>query len=82
MIPSLILLGLLLGRWWWLALPVAAAGWPILLVTTGAMDAGPGLLAASGLAVLNTGAGVAVHQVVLHLVRRLRPTTDGPTRGR
>lgn len=82
MIPSLILLGVLLGRWWWLPLPVAAAGWPALLVATGAMDIGPGLIAASGLALLNTGVGVAVHQGVLHLVRRLRPATDGPARGR
>lgn len=82
MIPSLILLGLLLGRWWLLPLPVAAVGWPALLVATGATDIGPRLVAASGLALLNTGVGVAIHQGVLRIVRRLRRTTDGPARGR
>ncbi|MET8835929.1 hypothetical protein ABZV78_18685 [Micromonospora sp. NPDC004540] len=82
MIPSLILLGLLLGRWWWLPLSLAAVGWPVLLVATGTMDVTPSLVAASGLALLNAGVGVAVHQGVLRTLRRLRPEPDGPTRGR
>jgi hypothetical protein len=82
MIPSLILLGLLLGRWWWLPLTIAAVGWPVLLVATETMDVTPGLVAASGLALLNAGVGVAVHQGILRAVRRLRPAPDGPARGR
>lgn len=70
MIPTLILLGLLLGRWWWLPLLISAVGWPILLVATGTMNIESGLLAASGLAVLNAGAGVVVHQGILWAVRR------------
>ncbi|MGW3605006.1 hypothetical protein [Micromonospora sp. NPDC005161] len=73
MIPTLVLVGLLLGRWWWLPLPIAAVGWPILLVATGTMTIEPGsIAAASGLAVLNAGAGVVVCQGILWAVRRAR----------
>jgi hypothetical protein len=72
MIPALIVLGLVLGRWWWLPLGISAVGWPILLVATGVMDVEPGLLAASGLAVLNAGVGVLVHQGILWTVRQVR----------
>ncbi|MEV0428538.1 hypothetical protein ACIBPB_12185 [Micromonospora sp. NPDC049836] len=64
MIPSLLLVGLVLGRWWWLPLLLAAVGWPALLVATGAMTVAPGLVGAAGLAVLNAAVGVAVHQAV------------------
>ncbi|MBQ0905059.1 hypothetical protein [Micromonospora sp. U21] len=73
MIPTLILVGLLLGRWWWLPLLISAVGWPVLLVATDTMNIEPGLIAAaSGLAVLNAGAGVVVHQGILWAVRRAR----------
>lgn len=64
MIPSLLLVGLVLGRWWWLPLLLAALGWPTLLVATEAMTVTPGLVGAAGLAVLNAAVGVAVHQAV------------------
>ncbi|MET8909985.1 hypothetical protein [Micromonospora sp. NPDC004551] len=82
MIPSLILLGLLLGRWWWLPLPLAAVGWPVLLVAIGTMDITPDLVAAAGLAVVNASVGVAVHQGILRSLRRLRPPIDRSARGR
>jgi hypothetical protein len=72
-IPTLILFGLLVGRWWRLSLVAGAVGWPVLLVATDVMDVEVGLLAAAGLAVINTGAGVLVHQVVLRAFRLLRP---------
>ncbi|MEV6690844.1 hypothetical protein AB0M35_05130 [Micromonospora sp. NPDC051196] len=72
MIPALIVFGLLFGRWWRSALIVAALGWPVLLVVDGVQQVGPGLLAAAGLAVLNTAAGVLIHQGVLLLIRRRR----------
>ncbi|MEW2474287.1 hypothetical protein AB0875_10870 [Micromonospora gifhornensis] len=72
MIPALIVFGLLCGRWWRSALILAALGWPVLLVASGVEEVGPGLLAAAGLAVLNTGVGVLIHQGVLLLVRRRR----------
>jgi len=73
MIPTMILFGLVLGRWWRLSLVAAALGWPALLVAGGVMDIDvPLLAAAAGLAVANTAAGVLVHQGVLLAVRRCR----------
>jgi hypothetical protein len=71
-IPTLILFGLVLGRWWRSALVAAALGWPGVLVATDVMGAGPGLLGASGLAIANAGVGVLIHQVVLRTARNVR----------
>jgi hypothetical protein len=72
MIPTLILFGLVFGRWWRFSLIAAALGWPILLVSSDVMSVEVGLLGAAGLAVLNTGIGVLVHQGSLRAVRLLR----------
>ena len=72
MIPTLILFGAVFGRWWRVTLLVSALGWPVLLVVTGAMSIGPALVGATGLAVLNTGAGVLIHQGILRGGRKLR----------
>ncbi|MEP6527565.1 MAG: hypothetical protein ABJA86_10410 [Nocardioidaceae bacterium] len=72
MIPTLILFGLASGRWWRLSLVAAAVGWPVLLLATDVMDVEVGLLGAVGLAVINTGIGVLVHQVGLRTLRLLR----------
>ncbi|MET7747776.1 hypothetical protein [Micromonospora sp. NPDC005367] len=72
MIPTLMLFGLVLGRWWRLSLIAAAAGWPILLVASDVVNIELALLTASGLAVSNTGLGVLVHQGVLWVVRNHR----------
>ncbi len=72
MIPTLILFGLLCGRWWRFTLVAAAIGWPALLVVTDVMDVGPGLVGAAALAVANTAVGILVHQAALWSVRRLR----------
>jgi hypothetical protein len=64
-IPTLILFGLIFGRWWHLCLVVATVGWPLLLVETDVMDAEVRqLFGAAFLAVINTGVGVLVHQGV------------------
>jgi hypothetical protein len=73
MIPTMILFGLVAGRWWRLSLLAAAVGWPALLVAGGVMDVDvPPLAAAAGLAVANTAVGVLVHQGVLLSVRMCR----------
>lgn len=72
MIPTLILFGLVFGRWWRLSLVAAAVGWPALLVATDVMDVEVGLLGAAGLAVINAGVGVLVHQGALSALRLLR----------
>lgn len=71
-IPTLILFGLVAGRWWRLSLATAALLWPVLLVTTGVMGLEPGLLGASALALANTAVGVGVHQAVRWAVRGVR----------
>ena len=72
MIPALILFGLVFGRWWRLTLVSAAVGWPALLVVDNTMDIEVGLLGAAGLAVINAGVGVLIHQGVLRTFRLLR----------
>jgi hypothetical protein len=72
MIPTMILLGLVLGRWWWLALLVAGVAWPAMLVVADVVDLSWGLVAAGALAAANAAVGVLVHQAVLHGVRHLR----------
>ena len=72
MIPTLILFGLIFGRWWRLSLAVAAVGWPAVLVAGDVSELEVGLVGAAGLAVLNTGVGVLVHQAVWRAVKRSR----------
>ncbi len=71
MIPTLLLAGLVVGRWWFVL--VAAVVWPVLLVVDG-VDTGPAwdfALGAGALAAANTAVGVAVHRAAVVLVRRL-----------
>ena len=70
MIPTMILLGLVLGRWWWAALVAALIGWPTLLLVTDII--GPSEIpVAALLALLNAAVGVAVAQVALRIYRGL-----------
>lgn len=76
MIPTMLLFGLLFGRWWRLALPAAAVAWPAVLLVDGTMTVEPGLLAAAGLALVNAAAGTLVHQGALRAFRILRRRRD------
>jgi hypothetical protein len=78
MIPTLILFGVVFGRWWRLCLIAALLGWPVLLVASDVMTIEVGLIGAAGLAVINTGLGVLVHQGGLRAVRLLRRPSPGP----
>ncbi len=71
-IPTMILLGLVLGRWWRIALVTAAFGWPLLLVVDTVELTTTGLVEAAALAVANAGVGVLAHQGCLHAYRHLR----------
>lgn len=77
MIPTMILFGLLLGRWWKLALLVGTSGWTVLLWSQGLLSTPMEVVGAAALALANTAVGVLVHQLLLTLVRRVRrhPTT-------
>lgn len=72
MIPTMIVFGLVFGRWWRLSLAAAVIVWPLILVTTGVMSIELGLAGAAAVGLVNAAAGVAVHQIVLRLVRLLR----------
>jgi len=79
-IPTLILVGLIFGRWWRSCLVTAAIGWPLLLVAIGVVgvDEFGVLLKAAGLAVINTGVGVLIHQGGLIVVGQLRRRSAVP----
>jgi hypothetical protein len=71
MIPTMLLLGLALGRWPWIALGAAVVTWPLLLVASDAAtlsDAGT-LLGGAALALVNAGIGVLAHQGLRRLSR-------------
>lgn len=74
MIPTLILFGLIFGRWPRSSILVGTFGWPLVLLADHTINAGVLLLGAAGYAFINTGVGVLVHQAVLRFVRRLRHT--------
>jgi hypothetical protein len=82
MIPTLILFGLLFGRWWRVTLLVGTVGWPALLLGSGVIGLDPGGLAgATLLAFANTAVGVAVHQALLFTVRLIRRETQHTVAG-
>ncbi len=55
----------------------AAILWPVLLLVDGVMGRFAGLLAAALFGAANAAVGVAVHQALLWLVRRVRVDTAG-----
>ena len=78
MIPTMLLFGLVLGRWWKTCLVVGTLGWPLLLRFDNIIESPTEFLGAAALAALNTAVGVAVHQSLLHLFRRLRKDRQAP----
>lgn len=72
MIPTLILAGLVVGRWWFV--PVAAVAFPAVLIVGDVGSASNFALALGGgvFGAANTAAGVAVHRMALALLRALR----------
>lgn len=68
MIPTAILVGLLLGRWW--LLPLIGVGWVLLLAD---QEVCTGLCwGASGLAVANGAFGILLHKGIASSARRIR----------
>lgn len=84
MIPTLLVFGLIFGRWWKTALLVGTVGWLLLLWSDpGTRSFEPAFIAsAAALALGNTAVGVAVHQLLRllwHLLWRLiRPSRPTP----
>ncbi len=68
MIPTLLLVGVVLGRWWRIVVPLAVVGWVVLLITTG-VDSGLVFVVEAGLlAAANVIVGVLLNQAVRALV--------------
>ena len=69
MVPTLLLLGLVLGRWWRTTLLIAVLGWPLLLLVDGTIEPGRNVAGAALVALVNAGIGVLVHQAVRWCLR-------------
>jgi hypothetical protein len=78
-IETLIVFGLIFGRWWKTALIVGTISWVVLLIVGGLIETRLVVIAfAALLAFLNTGLGVGIHQAVLYAVRRYRASRNAP----
>jgi hypothetical protein len=68
-IPTVLLAGVVVGRWW--VVPLAAVAWAGILFTNGSCDltCAPG---AAGLAIVNTAAGVLLHKAAVWLYRHVQ----------
>jgi hypothetical protein len=62
MIPTLLLAGILFGRWWRVSIPVGSIGWAILLASTGVVSGLGGFVSAALFAFVNVTIGVLVFQ--------------------
>ncbi len=71
LIPTMIIFGLLAGRWWKSALVVGTVGWVAVLLVTGVIEPSQ-VVGAAFFGLANTGVGVAIHQGLLWLVRSVR----------
>lgn len=72
MIPTVIVVCFVLGRWWRSALLATAVVWPLVLVATNVMGLEWGLVGASALAVANALVGVLLHQAIAWVITHLR----------
>jgi hypothetical protein len=70
-IPTLLLVGLVLGKWWRVVIPAAAIGWAVLLMVHG-VDSGFSFAASAALlGAINVTVGVIVFQATSRLLRSL-----------
>ena len=70
MIPSLILAGLLIGRWW--TVPLAMVAWPAVLISAGTGSELSVITGGALIAVPNVALGVGLHRMARHLWRLAR----------
>jgi hypothetical protein len=71
MIPTLLLVGLVLGKWWRFVIPAATVGWVVVLLAT---DIGSGTAFAASAAsfgAINLTVGVLVNQAMRALLHQL-----------
>jgi hypothetical protein len=71
MVPTLLIVGFLFGRWWRLVAPVAILGWPAWLIAVG-VGSGPGFaLGATVVAAFNVTVGVLAYHILRTLARHI-----------
>jgi hypothetical protein len=82
-IPSLILFGVIFGRWWRPVLATAAVGWPLVLVATNVIDLSEStMLVGAGLfGVANAAVGVLAHHACLRAYRGFRHRNPSSSTG-
>jgi hypothetical protein len=78
MIPTMILAGLIFGRWWKATLIGAAIGWPLLLIATGSDLDIATIPVAAALGAANAAIGILVHRLLWLMVRGLTAATRKP----
>lgn len=79
-IPTMIVFGLVFGRWRKTTLAVGTLGWPLLLLANEVLSPPGDVACAAMFGFVNTLVGVAVHQSFLRLVRALRRRATPSTR--
>ena len=72
MIPTMIVFGLVFGRWWKTTLAAGTLGWPLLLLANGVLNPPGDIVDAAMFGFVNTLVGVAVHQSFLRVIRAIR----------
>ncbi len=80
MIPTMIVFGIVFGRWWRWSILAGGVVWALLLLATNSMAGSSGgtWLEAIFLGVANTAIGVAFFLLARLVVRAFRPRVIGP----
>jgi hypothetical protein len=74
-IPTVLAVGLLFGRWWRISIPIAVIGWPILLIASG-IDSGMSFaVEAALLAGANVVVGVIVNRLLAWIGQKIASAT-------
>jgi hypothetical protein len=71
LIPTLLLAGILFGKWWRVSIPVGSIGWAILLASTGVVSGPGGVASAALFAFVNVTVGVLVFQGARSAIRAI-----------
>jgi hypothetical protein len=62
MIPALLLVGLVFGKWWRILIPAATIGWALLLLATGVVSDPAHFMGAAWFGFINVTVGVLVFE--------------------
>ena len=76
MIPTMLVVGLVLGRWWWATIPLGTIAWVVATIATGAVSTFGGALGAAAFGAVNVAVGALLYQALALLIRRVRGFTD------